>query len=198
MLMKTMTKSPALKTGLSVAFFALMTGMAVAQDEGGGDPSQEPDWAVILIAGPDIGDPSIDEGTVDCDPCVMIDDETGEEIPFDPIYLNDGEPMNIDGIGDGEPLDPEVGGEVVIDDEMGEEIDEPVVTLEFQDSECGGCEAQNVAGGPEVQRTLTSPDSGTDTMAASVRNDSNICFDAALYIPLLCDWQRPFVGDLMP
>lgn len=26
----------------------------------------------------------------------------------------------------------------------------------------------------------------------------NVCFEADLYVPLLCDWQRPFLGDRMP
>ncbi|MCC5974614.1 MAG: hypothetical protein JJT81_11235 [Rubellimicrobium sp.] len=29
-------------------------------------------------------------------------------------------------------------------------------------------------------------------------NRRNVCFDADLYVPLLCDWQRPFLGDRMP
>ncbi len=29
-------------------------------------------------------------------------------------------------------------------------------------------------------------------------NRRNVCFEADLYVPLLCDWQRPFLGDRMP
>lgn len=222
MLTRTNSKSPALKTGLSVVFFALMTGMAAAQDEELIDPPQEPGEELIQFGGPDVGDPPVDEGTVDCDPCDVIDGDPGEFFVIDPIYVVDGEvidgevtdgeviegePINIDGIGDGEPLDPEasgedIGGEVVIDDEVGEVIDVPVLTQEFPQSTCGGCEYENMAGaipgGPEVQRTLTTINGGSDAVSESVSNNANICYDAALYIPLLCDWQRPFVGDLMP
>ena len=200
MFMKSETRSPVLATALSVAFFALMTGMSQAQDTDPTDPTELTGEETILIAGP-----VIDGGEVPCDPCDEPADD-GVLYAIDPIEVFDGEPINTDGIGDGEPLP-----DVVIDDEMGEVIgEEPVVEVtaeEFPDSNCGGCELQNMAGGPEVQRTVTgatvlsSGGNGHGNIGAdaeAVSNENNICYNAELYIPLLCDWQRPFVGDLMP
>jgi hypothetical protein len=214
MMLKTAARPQILTAGLSVAFFALMTGASLAQDTELTDPSVIPGEELILVIDPSEG----------CDPCDTPVDEVFVD-PMDPIILQDvviddpvimtfgGEPMNIDGIGDGEPLPVNIDGigdgeplpDVVVDDEMGGEVgEEPVVTTtDFPDSNCGGCEYQTMAGGPEVQRTNvevteTSLSGGIEAAASSVRNDTNICFDADLYVPLLCDWQRPFLGDKMP
>ena len=210
-----------LTAGVSVAVFALMTGMSVAQDTQLTDPPEPIDDALILIAGPSVDDGTgvIDEtGGVDLD-CGGCDlgavGEDGEPVfyPIDPVVLEDGEvfypgvmpgdgePMNIDGIGDGEPLP-----DVVLDGEAGGVVgEEPeVTTTDFPDSNCGGCEYQNLAGGPEVQRELSGPSLGSgghgsvDATTQAVSDENNICYNADLYIPLLCDWQRPWVGDLMP
>ena len=155
------------------------------------------------------------------DPVVTIYVSDGIGAEGDPIVVDPvDDPINTDGIGDGLPLDDEIidlgdgigDGEpvpdVVIDDEIGGVIGEepvPEVTMmEFPDSNCGGCELQTMAGGPEVQRTVTGAThsaGGNSNFAAGaevVSDDNNICFNADLYIPLLCDWQRPFVGDRMP
>lgn len=213
MLLKSVARPQILTTGLSVAFFALMTGMSQAQDVVLTDPPESTAEETILIA-----DPAIDDGGTACVEC----DGTGDEevlIAIDPIEMSDGEPINTDGIGDGEPLvvftDGIGDGDIVpvnidgigdglpLPDATGGE--DPVVTAEeFPDSNCDGCEYQDFAGGPEVQRTVTgsthSSDryDGLDAGAAVVSDENNICYNADLYIPLLCDWQRPFVGDKMP
>jgi hypothetical protein len=221
MFLKTVTRNQAMTAGLSVAFLALMTGMSLAQDVQLTDPPEE----AILVE-----DPGIDAGGAACDPCAVPGDE---EVIYtiDPIEIVDGDPINIDGIGDGEPLvvftdgigdgeivpintdgigDGEPLPDVVLDDDMGGVVgEEPlpeVVTTDFPDSNCGGCEYQDFApGGPEVQRTVTgathssgSHDGGSFAGAEVVSDENNICYNADLYIPLLCDWQRPFVGDRMP
>ena len=201
MFFKTMTQSSGTRAGLSVAFLALMSGMALAQDQGLGD-----DGTISILPADEI---------VLTDPPVVI----GDEIVLDDenIYVGEPEPcVGCEPPPDEEPIDPGLPDDGVspmpeIPDPVGDGGDVGVgdpgeVTIytagEFPDSTCGGCEFQTMAGpisgGPEVQRTLISPDSGTDGVGETVRNDSNICFDAALYIALLCDWQRPFVGDRMP
>ena len=165
---------PALRAGLTIACFALMAGVAHAQD-------------VV-----------IDDGALLVDPAEVIDPEW---IAPEPIYNEDGEEiiwLN-DGIGDGVPLDD--GVPVDTGDGIGDGLPlegEVTPTGEYPQSTCDGCEYEFEVGGPEVQRSLTT---GTDDALSTgdvVRNDTNICFDAALYVPLLCDWQRPFVGDRMP
>ena len=214
MFFKTMTQSSGTKAGLSVAFLALMSGMALAQDQGLGD-----DGTISILPADDfvLTDPPVDVGDdfVLTDPPVVI----GDEIVLDDEIIYEGEPdacVGCEPPPDEEPTDPGW-----IDDGVSPmpEIPDPVrdggdvgvgdpgevtiyTTGEFPDSTCGGCEYQTMAGptsgGPEVQRTLIDPDSGADGVGETVRNDTNICFDADLYVPLLCDWQRPFVGDLMP
>ena len=198
MLLRYITQKPVFKAGLSVALFALMSGMAYAQDDVPADATELTGEETILIA-----DPAVEYGPEDCIDCNSPVDENGEVFaidPIDPAILQDGgvsdpagvpfegEPMNIDGIGDGLPL-PEEGGEV------------PVVTQEFPQSTCDGCESEFLPGGPEVQRTTTNDSrsgTGIDTATEVVSDENNICFNADLYIPLLCDWQRPFLGDRMP
>ena len=198
MLLRSITQKPVFKAGLSVALFALMSGMAYAQDEVPADATELTGEETILIAGP-----AVEYGPEGCIDCSAPVDENGELFvidPIDPTILQDGgasdpagvpvegEPMNIDGIGDGLPL-PAEGGE------------EPVVTQEFPESTCDGCESEFSPGGPEVQRTTTSDSrsgTGFDTATEVVSDENNICFNADLYIPLLCDWQRPFLGDRMP
>ena len=195
-----------LTASVSVAVFALMTGMSSAQDTQLTDPPDPIDDAFILIAGPSVDDGTgvIDEtggAELDCSGCEPgAVGDTGE-VFYPGVMPGDGEPMNIDGIGDGEPLP-----DVVLDDEMGGVVgEEPQVTItDFPDSNCGGCEYQNFAGGPEVQRELSGPSLGSgghesvDATTQVVSDENNICYNADLYIPLLCDWQRPWVGDLMP
>ena len=186
-----------LQAGLSVALLALMTGMAQAQDATD-DPAVMVDPIEVSDDGLDVDviDPSVidESGAVGNDEEILDENGNPDEVFYlsdgiggegEPIIAetqgeSDGEPVNIDGIGDGEPLDPEMGP-----------------TMANPDSVCDGCEAQS--GGPEVQRTI-SVDGGQafDPAQGSVRNDANICYDADLYMPLLCDWQRPFVGDKMP
>lgn len=191
MLLKTELRSPALTAGLSVALFALLAGMSQAQDNEPVDPVGLTGDDVILVVDPTPGDGF-------CEDCA----DTGQDtVSIDPIEYMDGEPLNIDGIGDGEPLP-----DVVLDDEIGEVIgDYPeVTTQEFPESTCGGCEYQTMVGGPEVQRDLAGPGQAPRSDRSGVgatevvSDETNICYNADLYIPLLCDWQRPFVGDKMP
>ena len=176
MLFKVMVRPQALTVSLSVAFLGLMSGLAQAQDAIATDLTSD---------------------------AVSVDEIGGTDVLFaiDPIETDENKPVNLDGIGDGEPLP-----DVVFDDGAGEGLgEEPeVTTTEFPDSTCGGCEYQTMSGGPEVQRDVLTPNtvsqsqSGADASVAVVSDDNNICYNADLYIPLLCDWQRPFVGDLMP
>lgn len=214
MMLRSGRHQKALMAGFSVAIIGLMTGLAQAQDAGLTDPPEVIDEELILIAGPVIEDGVIEDG-------VIGDGVVGEEYPdlyvIDPIVIDDGEvfvtdveiyegePINTDGIGDGEPLP-----DVVIDDEMGGVVgEEPLVTEgEFPQSTCDGCEYQTMAGGPEVQRDVTiagpavvqrsDSNDSLDPGPGVVSDENNICYNADLYIPLLCDWQRPFVGDRMP
>lgn len=149
-----------------------------------------------------VDEPPVDEPPVDEPP---LDEPPMDEPPVDEEPL----PTDIDGIGDGEPLP-----DVVLDDPMGEELVPEATTQDFPDSTCGGCEYQTMSGGEvivnrgsdEVQRTVTGSTFGSGNDDASnfgagvdvVSDENNICYNADLYIPLLCDWQRPFVGDRMP
>ena len=204
MFFKTMTQSSGTRAGLSVAFLALMSGMALAQDLGlvdDGTISILPADDFVLTDPPVvIGDDIVlDDEIIDiieggeAEPCVDCEPPPDED-PTDPGLPDDGVspmPELPDPVGD--------GGDVVVGDPDEVTIYTPG---EFPDSTCGGCEYETMAGpmsgGPEVQRSLIEADSGVDGVGETVRNDTNICYDADLYIPLLCDWQRPFVGDLMP
>ena len=210
MFFKTMRQSSGTRAGLSVAFLALMSGMALAQDQGLGD-----DGGISILPADDfvLTDPPVGDEIVPDDPGVVdeivLDDEIiyeGEPEPCVDCELPPVEEPTDPGLpDDGVSPMPEIpdpvrdGGDVGVGDP-----DEVTIYTqgEFPDSTCGGCEYQTMAGptsgGPEVQRTLIDPDSGADGVGETVRNDTNICYDADLYIPLLCDWQRPFVGDLMP
>lgn len=202
MFFKTMTQSSGTRAGLSVAFLALMSGMALAQDQGLGDDGTisilPADDFVLSDPGVVIGDEIVPvdeiiyEGEPE-EPCVgcelpPVDDPTDPGLPDDGVSPM---PEIPDPVGDGGDVGVGDPGEVTI-----------YSPGEFPDSTCGGCDYQTMAGpisgGPEVQRTLIEADSGTDGVGETVRNDSNICYNADLYIPLLCDWQRPFVGDRMP
>ena len=210
MFFKTMRQSSGTRAGLSVAFLALMSGMALAQDQGLGD-----DGGISILPADDfvLTDPPVGDEIVPDDPGVVdeivLDDEIiyeGEPEPCVDCELPPVEEPTDPGLpDDGVSPMPEIPDPVRDDGDVG--VGDPdEVTIytagEFPDSTCGGCEYQTMAGptsgGPELQRTLIDPDSGADGVGETVRNDTNICYDADLYIPLLCDWQRPFVGDLMP
>ena len=204
MFFKTMMQSSGTKAGLSVAFLALMSGMALAQDQGLGDDGTisilPADDAVLTDPAVVIGDDIVlDDEIIEIieggepEPCIGCEPPPDEE-PIDPGWPDDGvSPMP-------EIPDPvRDGGDVGV----GDPDEVTMYTMgEFPDSTCGGCEYQTMAGptsgGPELQRRLIDPESGADGLGETVRNDTNICFDADLYVPLLCDWQRPFLGDLMP
>ena len=218
MFFKTMRQSSGTRAGLSVAFLALMSGMALAQDQGLGDnggisilPADD-----FVLTDPPVGDEIVpdDPGVVDeivlddeiiyeGEPDACIDCELPPDAePTDPGWIDDGVspmPEIPDPVRDGEGVNGDEPGEVTIYDSGDDSGDDSGGVPE---STCGGCEYQTMAGptsgGPVVQRRLIDPDSGADGLGETVRNDTNICFDADLYVPLLCDWQRPFLGDLMP
>ncbi len=91
------------------------------------------------------------------------------------------------------------GGEV----DEGGVIDDPVPV----DSNCGGCEYWTMADGGD--RPVMENARG-DVVAARAADGwdagngpdlfarDNICLDADLYVGFLCDWQRPFLGGMMP
>ena len=205
--MKNLELYPALKAGLSIAALALMTGMAQAQDPGPGADGTIPDVPVdeVIVTDPIADGGIIDSGIVE-EP-VLWD---GGGTVVDPI---DGGA----GIGDGVFEEPVLGdgGETVVDPIDGGEVLpigelEPDVTIymldggaDFPESTCGGCEYQTMSGGPADQLDMASPsntNSGSGSAATTdmMTSNRNICFEADLYIPLLCDWQRLFIGDRMP
>lgn len=172
------------RLGLSVAVVALSAGMAWAEDD-------------VIVTDED-GEIMIgEEGTFET-PDVFIGDGSDEDmiawsgeviddvVTEDPEYLED-----IPGdTGEDDPVYAE-----------GEE-GEPVP----MESECGGCEYTttdldgrpvmiNARGGTGAVAKVDGWDNGggVDPFARG-----NICFDEATYVGLLCDWQRPFLGDSMP
>ena len=210
MFFKTMMQSSGTRAGLSVAFLALMSGMALAQDQGLGDTgavSILPADELVLTDPPIvIGDETVpvDEIIYEGEPDACIGCELPpEEYPTDPGLPDDGvSPM------------PELPDPVGDGGDVGEELVPEATTQDFPESTCGGCEYQTMSGGEvilnrgsdEVQRTVTGSTFGSGNGDASnfgagvdvVSDENNICYNADLYIPLLCDWQRPFVGDRMP
>ena len=203
MFFKTTMQSSGTRAGLSVAFLALMSGMALAQDQGLGDDgtiSILPADEIVLTDPPMvIGDETVLVDEIiykgEPEPCIGCE-LPPDEVPTDPGWVDDGvSPMP-------EIEDPVAdGGDAGVGDPREVTIYTPG---EFPDSICGGCEYQTMAGSPEVQRDLSGSgnslrgngisDAGTEV----VSDANNICYNADLYIPLLCDWQRPFVGDRMP
>lgn len=129
---------------------------------------------------------------------VVVEDgvPTDEEVVFEEGYV--GEDGNVeeeiilsDGIGDGEPLDPEVyyveGEEDPVADGSGEE--EPVFV-----TSCGGCELESGVGGPEVQRDNTPGGviaGGSDDRDAPVaRSSSNACDSGPVSKMWICTVQN--------
>ena len=216
--MKNLELYPALKAGLSIAALALMAGMAQAQDPGPGADGTITDVPVdeVIVTDPpeSVDDGIIDSGIVE-DPGIGDD---GGSVYLDGVEIGVVDPtVDGGGIDDGvfeEPVfgdggetvvDPIDGGEVLPIGEL--DLDVTIYMLDggadFPESTCGGCEYQTMSGGPEVQLDMASPSktnagSGSAATADMVTSNRNICFEADLYIPLLCDWQRPFFGDRMP
>jgi hypothetical protein len=128
----------------------------------------------------------------------IVVDDGAELISDDDMIAWSGEivedPVVIEAEYTGE--DPASGGEA----EPGYEQEEPVPV----DSECDGCEywTTDLDGGPRVlERAVTVTaqsdgwDSGSDVDPFA---RGNVCFSEATYVAILCDWQRPFLGDMMP
>lgn len=176
-----------LSFGLSVALVALSSGMALAEDE----PTDPGDGESNVV----IEDGLVEGEVID----VEFDDDmiawSGEVI--DEYGAQPGEDGDVEYVVDETLVDPVPG----LDDGVALE-DDPV----FVDSECGGCE-------------YTTTDLGDRPVMINARGDSvgaadaqgwdagsgvdpfargNLCFSAETYVGFLCDWQRPFLGDLMP
>jgi hypothetical protein len=173
---------PGLAMGLSVALFALTSGIAQAEDPATGDE----DVLVLVEDGSDDG---------------VIPDEVTD----DDMIAWSGEIIEDDGAVPGDDGDVEyIVDETVIDPLPGDGYleDDPI----FVDSECGGCEytttdlggrpvMENARGDVGLTPAVQGWDSGSDVDPFA---RGNICFASDTYVGFLCDWQRPFLGDLMP
>lgn len=130
-----------LTTGLSVALFALTTGMAMAQDDGSDVAVDEVPDGIFYInedgVGEDSGTGGGDDGLVTIDPIDVVYDDpaSGGEEWLDPAAGGEGDP---DVVAD--------GGEVPME------------------SDCGGCEYFSSGGRPEIENQrgdVPGPQGGT-------------------------------------
>jgi len=133
----------------------------------------------------------------------------GEDMAMDDTYVDPGiwveDELVVDGgawIDGGEAID---GGNWNGDSEM--VADMPTFDSGMPvDDDCGvTCEMAATGGlntGAEIvtasARAPSRQRHETDWEELHKAGQRNICFEADLYIAILCDWQRPFLGDRMP
>lgn len=150
------------------AAFALVAGLASAQDPSKGFEEEVPGHSEPWPGDDDDGS-SWDAGTDGGDP---------------PDYLHDDDDIV------GSP-----GGDFPDDDMI-------AIPIWYDDGSCAECNFAETGPG-EVTVTATPRraerrEANRDWRELHQANQRNVCFDADLYVPLLCEWQRPFLGDQMP
>jgi hypothetical protein len=132
------------------------------------------------------------DDTVDSD-----DSDEGRPGHSDPWPGDDG--------GDGWDPDPgddfagPPGGDRPDDDDLS------VMPIWHDDGSCADCdfaddEAREVAitAAPGAPGASERREARRDWRELHQANRRNVCFEADLYVPALCDWQRPFLGERMP